>query len=141
MTKISSRSESWYGSGLRFSCRRCGTCCTGEPGYVFLERGEAAVIALHLGITAETFRERCTRRADGRTSLTEEADGRCVFFRGEGCLIYPVRPGQCRTFPFWERNVRSREDWEQTARDCPGMDRGRLYTLEEIEELLALRQG
>ena len=141
MTKMSSRGEPWYGSGLRFRCRRCGACCTGEPGYVFLARGEAAVIASHLGITVNIFRERCTRRADARTSLTEETDGRCVFFRGERCLIYPVRPVQCRTFPFWEWNVGSRENWEQTARDCPGMEGGRLFTLEEIEELLAARQG
>lgn len=106
---------------------------------MFLAEGEAVLIASHLGITVESFHERCTRRADGRTSLTEEADGRCVFYGEEGCLIYPVRPGQCRTFPFWEWNVGSRENWEQTARDCPGMERGKLFTVEEIEELLAVR--
>ena len=135
--KISSRSDPWYAAGLRFSCSRCGACCTGEPGFVFLARGEAAVIASRLGMEAGAFRRRCTRKVDGRRSLTEKDDGRCVLYGGGGCLVYPVRPSQCRTFPFWEWNVRSRENWEETAGDCPGMGKGRLYALAEIEALLA----
>ena len=132
------RTSPWYREGLRFSCRQCGACCTGDPGYVFLRRGEGAAIAASLGMKEKEFRRVFTRKAGGRTSLMEESDGRCVFYE-EGCRIYAVRPVQCRTFPFWFWNLARRENWETLARDCPGMDRGRRYSREEIEERLAKR--
>ncbi len=132
------RSDPWYGEGLRFSCRQCGACCTGEPGYVFLQRGEACAIASSLGMKERDFRRLFTRKAGGRTSLKEKSDGRCVFYE-EGCRIYGVRPLQCRTFPFWLWNLARRENWDTMARECPGIGRGRFYTFEEIEELVAKR--
>ena len=32
------RAEPWYRDGLRFACTRCGACCTGAPGYVWVDR-------------------------------------------------------------------------------------------------------
>ena len=29
-------SPEWYRDGLRFECTRCGACCTGAPGYVWV---------------------------------------------------------------------------------------------------------
>jgi Fe-S-cluster containining protein len=46
-----------------------------------------------------------------------------------------VRPTQCRTFPFWREYIESAKGWERVACRCPGVDRGRLYTVEEIEQL------
>ena len=135
--KTDSGSKPWYGEGLRFTCRRCRSCCGGEPGYVFLRRGEAEAIAAHLGIGEEEFRGTWTRQAGDRSSLREEKDGRCVFLGEEGCRIYSVRPVQCRTFPFWLWNLVKRENWNETALECPGMGRGRLYSRKEIEEFLA----
>ena len=40
----------WYAAGLRFRCRRCGACCTGAPGYVWLEPADVAAIAPSLGM-------------------------------------------------------------------------------------------
>jgi len=105
---------------------------------VFLRRGEAAAIASSMGIEEKEFRRVFTRKAGGRTSLKEETDGRCVFYE-EGCRIYGARPVQCRTFPFWLWNLVKRESWDTMARECPGMNRGRRYTQEEIEERLAKR--
>ena len=132
------RASPWFREGLRFSCRQCGACCTGEPGHVFLRRGEAAAIASSLGMKEKDFRHLFARKAGGRTSLKEESDGRCVFYE-EGCLIYGVRPLQCRTFPFWLWNLARRENWDAVARECPGIGREQHYTFEEIEELVAKR--
>ena len=131
--------ERWFGEGLRFSCQRCGTCCTGEPGYVFVEDREVEAIASFLGRGAFSFRARYTRPAEGRVSLIEEKDGGCVFHSAEGCRIYPVRPRQCRTFPFWLDIVRRRASWAEAARECPGMDRGKLHSADEIERLVDVR--
>ena len=44
-----------------------------------------------------------TRKALGRVTLRERANGECVFWdRQAGCTVYPARPAQCRTWPFWE---------------------------------------
>lgn len=52
------------------------------------------------------------------------------------CGIYAVRPMQCRTWPFWNMNLRSVEAWGRAAAGCPGMcdGEGRVYSLGEIEE-------
>ena len=43
-----------------------------------------------------------------RRSLVEYANGDCVFFDSErrSCKVYALRPRQCRTWPFWESNLR-----------------------------------
>ena len=70
-------------------------------------------------------------------TLREKANGDCVFYeRGRGCTIYPVRPRQCRTWPFWESNVLTPEDWERTQAVCPGSGRGELIPAEEITRRL-----
>ena len=126
----------WYASGLRFQCRRCGACCTGAPGYVWLQAGEAAAIAVRLGIGHEDFLSRHTRRVFGLLSLKEDPDGRCVLFEAErGCRVYEARPLQCRTWPFWPRIVATRAAWEREAAECPGMGEGELFGAEEIERL------
>ena len=129
-------SAPWYAAGLRFQCRRCGSCCTGEPGYVWLQAAEAAAIAARLRMEHEVFLARHARRVLGGLSLRETPDGRCVFFEtGRGCRVYEVRPRQCRTWPFWARIVATPAAWEREAADCPGMGRGDLIGPEEIERL------
>jgi Fe-S-cluster containining protein len=77
-----------------------------------------------------------TRRVDGRLSLREEPDGRCVLFEsGLGCRAYEARPRQCRTWPFWARIVATSAAWEREAADCPGMGTGDVIGPEEIERL------
>ncbi|MGD2019334.1 MAG: hypothetical protein PVJ89_14525, partial [Planctomycetota bacterium] len=38
---------------FRFSCHRCGRCCTGGEGHVWLEEGEVEGMAAALGMTPE----------------------------------------------------------------------------------------
>jgi Fe-S-cluster containining protein len=123
----------WYAAGLRFQCRRCGACCSGAPGYVWLRAEEAAAIAARLGMEPAAFLSRHTRRVDGGLSLREDPDGRCVLFEaGRGCRVYEARPRQCRTWPFWARIVATRAAWERESAECPGMGAGELVGPEEI---------
>jgi Fe-S-cluster containining protein len=125
--------ETWYKDGLRFHCTRCGNCCTGEPGHVWVNAEELAAIALHRGEPVEEVVALYTYLAYRGRSLREKGNGDCVFFdRQAGCTIYPVRPRQCRTWPFWESNVRSPEEWERTCAVCPGSGQGDLIPSEEI---------
>jgi Fe-S-cluster containining protein len=130
-------SEPWYQDGLRFRCTRCGHCCTGEPGFVWVNDEELAAIAGQRGETVEEVMALYTRMAPQGRTLREKANGDCVFYdREQGCTIYPVRPRQCRTWPFWESNVVTRETWERTCEICPGSGQGELIPAEEITRRL-----
>lgn len=126
----------WYAAGLRFECQRCGGCCRGEPGYVWVRPREIRAIATHLGTTPEEVTRDYVREVFGDLSLIELDTGDCVFWSPEGCRIYPVRPTQCRTFPFWGEYVRSPRAWQRAARRCPGVDQGCLHPAEEILRLV-----
>jgi Fe-S-cluster containining protein len=130
-------SESWYQDGLRFRCTRCGACCTGPPGFVWVNEEEVAAIADFRGETVAEIEARFLREVGSKRSLRERANGDCVFYEKQaGCTIYPVRPRQCRTWPFWESNVRTPEDWQRTCRVCPGSGQGELISAEEITRRL-----
>ena len=130
-------SEPWYADGLRFTCTQCGDCCTGEPGFVWVTDEEIAAIAAFIKEPVGEVTQLYTRRSKGRRTLKEMANGDCVFFeRGRGCTIYSVRPPQCRTWPFWESNIATPEDWERTERNCPGSGEGELIPVEEITRRL-----
>jgi Fe-S-cluster containining protein len=127
-------SEPWYADGLRFACTRCGHCCTGAPGFVWVNDDEVRALAVFRGEPVEEVLGLYTRREGGtRRSLKEKANGDCVFYdREKGCTVYPVRPRQCRTWPFWECNAHSPAAWAAAAADCPGMNQGELIPAEEI---------
>jgi uncharacterized protein len=130
-----STDEPWYKDGLRFQCTGCGDCCTGAPGYVWVNKEEIASLASLVGIAIAEFEARYVRDVGVRKSLKEYANGDCVFFDGKTrkCRVYAARPRQCRTWPFWESNLRTPEAWEHTCMVCPGSGTGRLYQLEQIE--------
>ena len=125
----------WYRDGLQFTCSQCGDCCTGAPGHVWVTNEEIAALATAVGEELEAFEDKYVRRVGARKSLKEFSNGDCVFFDGttRRCTVYSARPQQCRTWPFWDSNLKTPEDWKHTCQVCPGSGQGRLYTLEEIE--------
>lgn len=132
--------QPWYKDGLRFRCTGCGDCCTGAPGYVWVNKAEIAALAEHMGLAVEEFESRFVRGVGVRKSLYEHPNGDCVFFDGKTrrCTVYHLRPRQCRTWPFWESNVRTLEAWKETCESCPGSGTGQLYQLAQIEAQVAV---
>jgi len=127
----------WYHEGLRFQCTQCGNCCTGAPGYVWVTNHEIAALAELVGQQdLAAFEQRYVRKVGARKSLKEFPNGDCVFFDPETrrCGVYGARPRQCRTWPFWDSNLRSPETWSETCQACPGSGQGQLYQLAEIEQ-------
>lgn len=114
--------DPWYKEGVRFQCTGCGACCTGSPGFVWVDEEEIEEMAQFLGIEVAHFVERYVRRVEGRWSLRELMPNYdCVFLKDKKCTLYEARPRQCRTFPFWPKIMESREAWEKAARSCEGM--------------------
>ena len=127
----------WYRDSLSFTCTQCGQCCTGDPGYVWVTKKEIEALARFRGLDLDEFAKRYVRQVGRRYSLKEKANYDCVFYdRKKGCTVYPVRPPQCRTWPFWESNVETPEDWKRTCETCPGSGRGELIPAEEISRRL-----
>ena len=60
--------EAWYADGLRFTCSQCGNCCTGGPGYVWIDRDEIVKLAAYLKITPEETIERIAARSTGSSA-------------------------------------------------------------------------
>lgn len=129
------------GQGLRFSCTQCGNCCSGPEGYVLVSDDEARSLAARLSLSVQEFIDRYTRITPEGRSLVERLGAQgldCVFLDRESipgkatCSVYEDRPKQCRTWPFWESVIRSRAHWENSKRTCPGIGKGRLYTVQEI---------
>ncbi|WP_146451258.1 YkgJ family cysteine cluster protein [Bythopirellula polymerisocia] len=135
-SKNSSTQEPWYKDGLRFKCTGCGDCCTGAPGYVWVNQQEIDAMAKRLAMKVETFQAKYVRKIGIRRSLVEFSNGDCVFFDNESrkCNVYEQRPRQCRTWPFWNSNLKSPETWAETCESCPGSGKGKLYQLEQIQE-------
>ena len=129
--------DPWYSEGLQFECTRCGKCCGGEPGYVWVDSAEIVALAARFEMSAKTFKKEYTRRArKGRwrgVTLLEKENYDCIFWEnGSGCTVYEDRPRQCRTYPFWRRVLASPQTWRDESEECPGMDRGPVRDLVQI---------
>lgn len=132
--------------GRRFGCTQCDKCCT-LPGFVCLTWRELAAMATHLGLDIDAFRARAQVRwitdLGGWTIDTTDGKG-CPLLEGDGgCLVHPVKPAQCRAFPFWPEMLDDACVWEESKAYCEGLDApdGRLFTKEEIEAMRALMEA
>ena len=115
--------------GFEFSfnhdaCKSCtGNCCRGESGRILVDQQEIFQTSNLLQINPIDFIQKYLYRIENRFSIKERftEDGfECIFFNGshKKCSIFPVRPFQCRKYPFWEH---FRRDMEQAKRECPGI--------------------
>jgi uncharacterized protein len=125
----------FFDNGIRFECSLCGKCCNGAPGIIIVLENEIKLIADFLEIEKDLFIERCLYAYLDGFSIREDNTGRCIFYEN-GCSIYPVRPLQCRTFPFWFINLRSERSWIEVLKSCPGIGKGKLYSKEEILDIV-----
>ena len=119
---------------LRFECQRSGNCCR-RPGYVYFTRDDVDAAARFVGLTRGEFVRRHLS-VTGRRFVLEVDSAGCRFFDGDGCTIHPVKPLQCRSWPFWPELVRTERAWRAAARGCPGMGRGGPISAEQLEAWL-----
>jgi Fe-S-cluster containining protein len=106
-------------------CESCGGgCCRGESGYIWAKYDEIVKMAEFVNKSVEDFATIYLKKVKHRYSLVEkkldENDYACIFFdeKTSRCSIYPVRPLQCRTFPFWEQ---FKNNEEEVRKECPGI--------------------
>ncbi|MGL4524267.1 MAG: YkgJ family cysteine cluster protein [Spirochaetia bacterium] len=137
--------DCFYENGLQFSCTRCSRCCRHVSGYVFLSKSDIVALHTHIDMSEEEFLNEYCRAVDYgqevRISLKEKANFDCIFWSAEadGCQVYPVRPLQCQSYPFWSQ-ILTPIGWKNEANSCPGINTGKMYSAQEIEEILKLRE-
>ncbi len=114
------------GFGFAFdqsACASCnGACCRGESGYVWVNSKEIEAIANFLKIGTERFIADYLVKVGYKWSLKElkrKGEYFCVFFEN-GCTIYPVRPAQCRSYPFWKR-YKDKKYISEVCAECKGI--------------------
>ncbi len=130
----------WYKNGIKFSCQGCGGCCSGEPGYVWLNQDEINAIAQELQISTIDFIQKYTRNIQGKISLIEKPNYDCIFLDNNRCKIYNARPVQCSTYPFWKISLTNPNDFKDATCNCPGVNltdksKLKLYTVPEINKI------
>jgi len=143
MGKSRHASAPFYAEGLKFSCKRCSSCCRHDSGFVFISENDLKKLTFALKMDRDSFLKTYCRwvpnwNGDEVVSLKEKSNKDCIFW-DNGCKAYETRPLQCITFPFWEAIVSSNEAWEIAATGCPGINSGELHSVEEIERSIDMR--
>ena len=119
---------------MRFQCQPgCLKCCE-KKGFIYLSDSDAKIIAKFLDLSAATFELRYLYRTKYLRRLRTAQNSQCPFLNAQGCSIHPVKPAQCRLFPFWPELVENKKEWNDTAAWCPGMDKGLYVHIEEARE-------
>ena len=97
-------------------------------------------MAAHLQLDVDDFQKRYAVAWDEHAQSwridATDGDG-CPLLDGNDCRVHPVKPSQCRSFPFWSELLDDRDAWAEAKEYCPGMDApdGRLFTAREIRKI------
>jgi Fe-S-cluster containining protein len=135
------KQEWWEKEGVRFECQGSGKCCVsrGEYGFVYMTGADRVAMAKSLKMKTRDFMDKYCEKTDGVWHIREtRANGDCVFLEGGNrCGVYEGRPQQCRTWPFWPEVMNAKTWKKEVSSFCPGIGKGRLYSPEEIREIVA----
>ncbi|MFK5952796.1 MAG: YkgJ family cysteine cluster protein [Desulfobacterium sp.] len=117
-----------YQDGFEFgfdaeACNNCNSrCCRGRSGNVWVNTREMAAICDFSGMNIIDGLGTYFIKRHNRFSIREKAlegEWQCVFLDSRAkCTIYPVRPLQCRQFPFWPH---FKKDISGLKEECPGV--------------------
>lgn len=124
-----------FEEGIRFVCQPGCTRCCDVSGYVYLTEDDVKNAAAYLKMTAAAFEAKYIYRTRHMRRLRKPRRAQCHFLGQGGCGIHPVKPVQCRLFPFWPELIESRQEWRATGRWCPGVGQGELIQITQALEV------
>jgi len=133
------RLPKWIDEGVKFKCTGCGACCTGSPGYVWLEDEDIERLQAHLNISKDELLKKYCRKLGDRYSLIEDDKTYdCTFLKDNKCSLYGARPKQCRTYPFWSDVIKSKNSWDEEQIHCEGINHrdGKTFTKNDILKII-----
>ena len=115
--------------GLRFQCQPGCTHCCDVRGYIYLTEDDVRRAAEFVGMTQAEFESTYVIRFRHLLRFRKPLDSQCHFLKNGGCSIHPVKPVQCRLFPFWPELVEDRASWDEAGHTCPGIGKGDLVQI------------
>jgi uncharacterized protein len=116
--------------GLRFECQPGCTRCCDTRGFVYLTERDVMRMAEYVGLEPAEFERRYVFRTAHSLRLRKPRHSQCHFLTATGCGVHPVKPVQCRVYPFWPEYVEHRDLWEYEGKTkCPGIGKGRLVQI------------
>jgi Fe-S-cluster containining protein len=86
-------------------------------------------------MTARAFERKYVYRTRHLLRLRKPPDSQCHFLRENGCAIHPVKPSQCRAFPFWPESIESPRAWRELGRGCPGIGKGQIVPFAAVQRI------
>ncbi|MGC2210821.1 MAG: YkgJ family cysteine cluster protein [Candidatus Korobacteraceae bacterium] len=114
---------------MRFQCQPgCIACCE-QKGFVYLTCDDISRLAEHLEITCAEFRRRYLCGTAPLLRFRKQRHKQCPFLLADGCSVHPIKPLQCRSFPYWPELLASAGERREAATYCPGMNKGPLVNL------------
>ncbi|MBQ0052757.1 MAG: YkgJ family cysteine cluster protein [Treponema sp.] len=137
----------FYDKGLKFECTRCSDCCRLSPGYVYLSHSDLKKLCEWFKLPQKEFIDSYCRWVQYYDNtevlcLKEKSNYDCTMWKSEGgCSAYGARPVQCSTYPFWSWMLKDKQSWDECEKDCPGINKGRVWSKEEIEVQKNLYDG
>ena len=144
---------------VRFECIKCGECCRRKGLIVTVTGRDVARLSSTLGMAAPDLLRALdfyvlpengtapkglrdtpllkTESGNAYMALRKMESGDCIFLKDNQCMIHPIRPFVCRTFPFVFRNVAGERKWGLSSMKdiCPGLGEGSRVTEQELVEL------
>jgi len=142
-----------------FECVKCGECCRQKELIVTVTGRDIAHLSSTLGMAAPELLRALdfyvlpengtapkglrdipllkTESGMAYMALRKMESGDCIFLKDNQCMIHPIRPFVCRTFPFVFRDVDGEVKWGfSSMKDiCPGIGEGSKVTEQELVEL------
>lgn len=115
--------------GFHFTCVPGCTNCCDQEGYVYVTEDDVRHAAEFLAIPIDEFERKYVYRTKYTLRFRKPANSQCHFLTNGGCRIHPVKPVQCRVFPYWPELIEDRQAWEATAGYCPGIGTGPLVQI------------
>jgi Fe-S-cluster containining protein len=119
---------------LRFACQQGCTKCCEVHGFVYITEQDLSRMAEYAGLTKKAFESAYVLRFRHILRLRKPRGSQCYFLKEGGCSVHPVKPTQCRLYPFWPELVENRSNWQAEGKRCPGIGKGELVQIGEACE-------
>lgn len=143
-----------------FECTKCGACCRERTLLVTVTGSDIVRLSNGLGFNSNEVIKALdfylvsgeeppkglqdipsvkTEHGLAYVALKKMENGDCIFLKNDLCMIHPIRPGVCMSFPFVFRSEKTDIAWGLSAKKkiCPGLGIGPEVKLEDLRELAA----
>ena len=126
-----------YSKGMRFQCQKSSNCCVsrGSYGFVYLSKKDILRLSIYTDLSIKDFIKLYCEKTYGFVHFKERRkNSECQFLEKKRCSIYKARPTQCRTWPFWSENMKTKTWNEEIQSFCPGIGKGKIIQQSQIEK-------